>query len=105
LLFFSFILKFCVSCKIITKNQHFPGVNGDDPELVAIEQAAKQAPAPAPVPTPPAPEVPPPNQYFQQQHQLSKKQQELLEYQLKHKMHLEEVIKLAHKIVKLELNF
>jgi hypothetical protein len=55
---------------------------------VDIEQAAQQQPAPAP----PAPEVPPPNQYFQQQHQLSKKQQELLEYQLKHKMHLEEVI-------------
>ena len=72
---------------------------------MAIEQAAQQAPAPAPVPTPPAPEVPPPNQYFQQQHQLSKKQQELLEYQLKHKMHLEEVTKMAHEIVKSELNF
>jgi len=49
---------------------------------VAIEQAARQPP--------PAPVVPE-NQYFQQQHQLTKKQKELLEYQLKHKMHLEEV--------------
>ncbi|XP_065332408.1 proteoglycan 4-like isoform X2 [Cloeon dipterum] len=68
-------------------------VNGDDPELVAIEKAAQQPAAQVVSP-------PPSNQYFQQQHQLTKRQKELLEYQLKHKMHLEECRRRINKAQK-----